>query len=383
MNEKNDQDQNIQSMYEEPSFDISMDDLLIPEVGDQTSNAVIIDDEIEGGFKFNFLGVGQGGSRLAETFYKMGYRRCAAINTAEQDLNTIDMPNKLLIAEGGAGKNPDKAREKFREREDDVLDFIRRSFGDVYDKTFICAGAGGGTGSGLAVPLVQTVKEVYKTLKVKEGKVGMILTLPKDSEGSGVMRVAGNVLEEVWGEVTDGRVSPLIIVDNERVGELYPNLSISKFWETANKSMASLFHLFNLTCAKDSTYSTFDSNDYKQVLDSGILVYGASPVKDWEDPIAVSRAIRENLKGNLLTGGVDIGTATCAGAIVIGGSDQLDNIRQSALDDAFSQLSRMLRPNSLVHRGIYSGDKESLTIFTAIGGVQLPGARKDRLKNGG
>ena len=382
MNENSDQDQNIQSMYEEPSFDIQMDDLLVPEAGDQTSNAVVIDDEIEGGFKFNFLGVGQGGSRLAETFYKMGYRRCAAINTAEQDLNTIDMPNKLLIAEGGAGKNPDKAKQKFKEKEDDVLDFIRRSFGDKYDKTFICAGAGGGTGSGLAVPIVDTVKEVYKTLKLKERKVGMILTLPKDSEGSGVMRVAGEVLEQVWNLVADGQVSPLIIVDNERVGQLYPNLAISKFWDTANRSMASLFHLFNLTCAKDSTYSTFDANDYKQVLDSGILVYGASPVKDWDDPVAVSRAIRENLKGNLLTGGIDISTGTCAGAIVIGGNEQLDNIRQSALDDAFSQLSRMLRPNSLVHRGIYSGDKPNLTIFTAIGGVTIPTQRRDELRNG-
>ena len=146
--------------------------------------------------------------------------------------------------------------------------------------------------------------------------------------------------------------------------------------------MASLFHLFNLTCAKDSTYSTFDANDYKQVLDSGILVYGASPVKDWDDPVAVSRAIRENLKGNLLTGGIDISTGTCAGAIVIGGNEQLDNIRQSALDDAFSQLSRMLRPNSLVHRGIYSGDKPNLTIFTAIGGVTIPTQRRDQLRNG-
>ena len=382
MNENSDQDQNIQSMYEEPAFDIAMDDLLVPEVGDQTSNAVVIDDEIEGGFKFNFLGVGQGGSRLAETFYKMGYRRCAAINTAEQDLNTIDMPNKLLIAEGGAGKNPAKAREKFKQKEDDVLDFIRRSFGDEYDKTFICAGAGGGTGSGLAVPMIDTVREVYDTLKIKEKKVGMILTLPKDSEGSGVMKVAGDVLEEVWNKVADGQISPLIIVDNERVGQLYPNLAISKFWDTANRSMASLFHLFNLTCAKDSTYSTFDSNDYKQVLNSGIIVYGASPVKDWNDPVAVSRAIRENLKSNLLTGGVDISTGTCAGAIVIGGAEQLDNIRQSALDDAFSQLSRMLRPNSLVHRGIYSGDKPNLTIFTAIGGIQLPVERRDQLRNG-
>ena len=42
--------------------------------------------------------------------HKLGYRKLSAINTAQQDLNTIELiENKLWIGEGGAGKNPEVA----------------------------------------------------------------------------------------------------------------------------------------------------------------------------------------------------------------------------------------------------------------------------------
>ena len=45
-----------------------------------------IEDEFEGAYKFAIVGVGQGGSRIAETFWNLGYRRVCVINTAKQDL---------------------------------------------------------------------------------------------------------------------------------------------------------------------------------------------------------------------------------------------------------------------------------------------------------
>mgnify|MGYP003316629931 CR=1 FL=1 len=56
--------------------------------------------------------------------------------------------------------------------------------------------------------------------------------------------------------------------------------------------------LFNLTAAKDSTFTSFDRNDYNSILESGLMVFGASPVEKWDDPVSVSRAIRENVKNN-------------------------------------------------------------------------------------
>ena len=53
---------------------------------------------------------------------------------------------------------------------------------------------------------------------------------------------------------------------------------------------------------------------------------------------------------------------------------------QADLDQAFDQLCRMLAPGNVVHRGIYSGDKDSLTVFTTIGGLARPEEKLKELK---
>ena len=96
------------SEYMNPGgFDISMPDIPIPEPEEEQVAEKEIKDEVETAFKFAFIGAGQGGSRIAETFYDFGYRKVAVLNTAQQDLNTIKkVPHKLCIGEGGAGKDP-------------------------------------------------------------------------------------------------------------------------------------------------------------------------------------------------------------------------------------------------------------------------------------
>ena len=68
----------------------------------------------------------------------------------------------MCIGEGGAGKDPAVAAKCYEEKSEDVLDFMRHSFGDEVDKIFVCAGAGGGTGSGSVVPLVKSSQELLK-----------------------------------------------------------------------------------------------------------------------------------------------------------------------------------------------------------------------------
>ena len=59
---------------------------------------------------------------------------------------------------------------------------MRYSFGDDFDRVFICVGAGGGTGAGTLAPLVDTSKELQETIGIKNNKVGVIVALPKNSE---------------------------------------------------------------------------------------------------------------------------------------------------------------------------------------------------------
>ena len=268
--EKNNEDKidDIVSYNQDSDVDIDLPDIPMPTI-EAASAAKVVKDKFKSAFKFSFVGAGQGGSRLAETFYKFGYNRVCAINTAKQDLNTVSIPNKLCIGDGGAGKDMGLARDLYKDHKEDVFDFIRDSIGEESDRIFVCAGAGGGSGAGTVAPLIETVREYQDTIKCEDhDKVGVILALPKISEGKKVNANSYHVLNDALRLVQEGLVSPLILVDNERISKLYPKLAVGPFWETTNKSVAGLFHLFNMTSAKDSSYSSFDPNDYKQILNS-------------------------------------------------------------------------------------------------------------------
>tara|TARA_Y100001973_G_scaffold106750_1_gene187173 strand:- start:489 stop:1622 length:1134 start_codon:yes stop_codon:yes gene_type:complete len=361
----------------EGSADVSLPEIPMPSVEKKVDD---VKDECEVAFNFAFIGAGQGGSRIAEAFYNLGYRKLSAINTAQQDLNTIKLENKLCIGDGGAGKNPAVAKQLFNERREDVLDFMRDSWGGDVDRVFVCAGAGGGSGAGMCAPLLSTAKEFQEIVNSKSKKVGCILALPQHSEGKKVNENAFHTLVDVLKLVREGTVSPLIILDNEKVNQLYPGVAVSQFWRTANSSTAGLFHLFNLLASKDSSYSSFDSNDYKQLLDTGLIVFGAAPCQKWEQASDISKTVRENLRNNILSGGVDLSTGNSAGVIMIGGKEVLDDVPQENFDRAFDQLTRILGPRSVVHRGIYSGDKPSLTVYTLIGGLGDPIEKINELK---
>ena len=259
-------------------FDVEMPDIPLP---DSREIPDIKDEFVEAGFKFAFIGSGQGGGRIAQTFWKIGYRRVCAVNTAQQDLATLELPetHRLCLGKtGGAGKNPTVAKAAFKECKEDVLDFMRRSFGPSFDRIFVCVGAGGGTGAGTAVHLVDTAVELQKALRCPTEKVGVIVALPKLAEGKRVAANAFNTLNDLLDLTVKGNVSPLIIVDNEKIGTLYPNLAVDPFWNTANLSVCSLFHLFNTICVKHSHYTSFDRADLLTLLDSGLITFGANPV---------------------------------------------------------------------------------------------------------
>lgn len=358
-------------------FDVAVPDIPLP----AQAEAQEIKDTFEGGFKFAFVGAGQGGGRLAQTFYKLGYRRVCAVNTAEQDLATISIPHKMCLgSSGGAGKNPTVAKAAFKEHKEDVLDFMRRSFGPVLDRIFVCAGAGGGTGAGTVVQLVDTAVELQKSLRCASEKIGVIVALPKLAEGKRVAGNAYNTLNDLLFLTEKGVISPLIVVDNEKIGTLYPNLAVDPFWDTANMSVCSLFHLFNTICTKHSHYTSFDKADLQTVIDSGLITFGATPVNKFESETDISYAVRSNLRKNILTGGIDLNTGTVAASVVIGGVQILNSLPQAYIEHAFDQLNRMMKPGNTVHRGIYRGDRNTLVVYTIIGGLGRPEEKLAELK---
>ena len=118
--QKNENDDIIVNQSDD-TFDMELPDIPMPSEEEIDVN---IEDSIPVGFKFAFVGSGQGGSRIAETFNKLGYKRVCAVNTAAQDLATCSISNKLKIGnESGAGKDREVARAVIKEQREDILDF--------------------------------------------------------------------------------------------------------------------------------------------------------------------------------------------------------------------------------------------------------------------
>ena len=376
-------EQDVNAVTEET---VDMDVIDIPDIPlpIATEDTERIEDTFEAGFKIAVIGAGQGGSRIAETFWKMGYRRVCVLNTAIQDLDGINLPDerKMLIGSGGAGKEPAIATQLVDEHREDIYDFMRRSFGTGYDRILITAGAGGGTGAGAAERLVEIAHDVLQSLRIeeeKETKVGVILALPKHSESRKTFANACGLLGRLYQATkpgADNQISPLILIDNERIHQIYPRLSVEQFWGMANKSTCALFHLFNTICIKPSSYASFDTKDYETILNSGVVTLGAVPIIKWDTETDISHAVRDNLKKNILVSDLDLAEANVAGCIFIAGKSILTNIPEAYLDHGFEMLTRMMKAGeSTVHRGIYAGRADSLVVYTIMGGLGAPEAK--------
>lgn len=370
-------------MSEPTKNPIDIDDIPMPEEVDKTD----IEDKLEApvAFKFAFVGVGQGGSRICETFYQMGYRRVAAINTTAKDLAHIDIPtsSKLVIKSGsggtaeteGAGKNPEVAELAIKEQSEEVYDHLRRCWGQSYDWAFICLGAGGGTGAGSMSRTLEIATKVMTDLKLA-AHIGVIVALPKNDEGA---KVAVNSIATIQRLKSYHDVSPIIVIDNERIKAIYPRTPVNQFWQTANKGVCTLLHLFNQIAAQPSPHTTFDPADMSTLLSSGVVAFGATTLKSYETQADISATIRKQLQSNILAA-VDLNKGKRAGCIFVGGQSILDTIPMEYLDHGFEMLTRILADGSVVHRGIYVGSKPDLRVYTMIGELPFPDQRLQELE---
>ena len=81
---------------------------LDPTAHAQAAQQVVVNDEFNYDVAFNlaFVGSGQGGARLASSFYDLGYRRVGLFNTAESDFQGLpDAIERHTLDLGGAAKD--------------------------------------------------------------------------------------------------------------------------------------------------------------------------------------------------------------------------------------------------------------------------------------
>ncbi len=206
------------------------------------------------------IGVGGGGGNAVNHMYKEGIHDVAFVvcNTDSKALEQSPVPVKLQLGhEGlGAGNRPQKAREATEES----LAEVQAMLNDGTKMVFITAGMGGGTGTG-AAPLIAKVAKDMDILTVG------IVTIPFRWEGDKKIDQALDGVEEI-----SKNVDALLVINNERLSEIYSELSLDDAFDRADDTLSiaakSIAEIITMRGKVN-----LDFNDVKTVLkDGGVAI---------------------------------------------------------------------------------------------------------------
>ena len=231
------------------------------------------------------IGVGGGGGNAVNHMYKEGIHEVTFVlcNTDAQSLNDSRVPVHLQLGkEGlGAGNKPAKAKEAAEE----TLDDIKKMLNDGTKMAFITAGMGGGTGTG-AAPVIARLSKELGILTVG------IVTIPFRFEGDKKIDQALDGVEEM-----SKHVDALLVINNERLREIYPEMSVLDAFGKADdtlsiaaKSIAEIITVHGLI--------NLDFNDVRTVLKDGGVAIMSTGYGEGEG--RVKQAIEDALNSPLL-----------------------------------------------------------------------------------
>lgn len=317
-------------------------------------------------FKWGFVGIGQGGCRIADSFYRLGYEDCVFINTAEVDLALIECPEdqKILIGDtgDGAGKDPTVAERALSHSLDAVKDAL--GFVGECEQIFVCAGAGGGTGTGACLPVFHLIKEL-----MPDTPVGIIASMPGEPElvSAATARNAQDLLSKCCDLVDSKSVHPLIVIDNQEIRRRVKPRSLRTLWVDGNNRFALLMHKLNTLSATPTMLVSLDKADLKTLMfSSGTLSIGSHEITHPEDEKLIASHLNRSFTNGILSrSDSPVEESDCACVLTVPPS-VLDG--EVSFFDRFSSvvdkyLTRM--PNTYVHRGIYE-DEHSASIYSYV-----------------
>lgn len=213
------------------------------------------------------IGVGGGGSNAINYMFQAGINGVDFVicNTDSQALQNSPVPNKIQLGvsltEGlGAGANPEVGEQAAIESMEDIKTML-----DTTTKmVFITAGMGGGTGTGAAPVIAKLAKEMDILT------VG-IITMPFQFEGKMRCQQAQKGIERLRDHVDS-----LIIINNNKLREVYGNLGFKAGFSKADEVLATAARGIAEVITHHYTQN-IDLRDAKTVLsNSGTAIMGSS-----------------------------------------------------------------------------------------------------------
>jgi cell division protein FtsZ len=213
------------------------------------------------------IGVGGGGSNAINHMFKQGIKGVDFVicNTDSQALENSPVPIKIQLGisltEGlGAGANPKVGEESAVESYDELKSMLTASTKMI----FITAGMGGGTGTG-AAPIIARMAKEMDILTVG------IVTIPFQFEGKMRCEQANIGVENLRQNVDS-----LIVINNNKLREVYGNLGFKAGFSKADEVLATAARGIAEVITHHYTQN-IDLRDAKTVLaNSGTAIMGSA-----------------------------------------------------------------------------------------------------------
>ncbi len=309
---------------------------------------------VEGQANIKVIGIGGAGNNMVSWLYKKGVKgaEIMACNTDQQHLNMTESDRKFLIGKDvtrglGCGGFPEKGAEAAQESLQEIKECLKGA-----DMVFVCAGEGGGTGTGAAPVVAQVARDAGAIV------IGTV-TMPFKIERARVDKAEFGLQQ--LRQVTD----TVIVIDNNRLVQIAGNLPIKHAFAVANELISTMIKGIVETIAIPSLVN-LDYADVKTIMKNGgvaVIGVGASDTEN---------RVEEAVKGALTNPLLDISYDGATGALihVAGGPDMtLDEISrvgelitESLDDDA----------NVIWGARVSEDMKGKLTVMTIVTGVKSP-----------
>jgi cell division protein FtsZ len=272
-----------------------------------------------------------------------------AMNTDALHLSVTKADEKFLLGKEltkglGAGGKPNVGREAAKE----ALMDIKRAVSGA-DMVFVCAGMGGGTGTGASPVVAQVAKESGAVV------IGVV-TMPFESEKARIDKAEFGLQE--LREVTD----TCIVLDNNRLVDIAGQLPIEQAFAVANELVSTMIKGIVETITLPSLIN-LDYADVSAIMKGGgVAVIG---IGEADTADRVNEAVRQALTHPLLD--VDYRGATGALIHVTCGPD----LKLEEFDVIGKTVSENLSPDAQVIIGAriskeFTGRVRVITIMTGV-----------------
>ncbi|MEK6935079.1 MAG: cell division protein FtsZ [Nanoarchaeota archaeon] len=300
------------------------------------------------------IGVGGAGSNMINWLHKKGVdgAEIIGVNTDKQHLDIISADHKILIGKEltrglGCGGFPEKGREAARENMHDLRALLKYA-----DMTFVCAGEGGGTGTGAAPLVAELAKESGSIV------IGTV-TMPFDIERARVDKA------EFGLQQLRESCDTVIVIDNNRLVNIAGNLPIQQAFAVANELISTMIKGIVEIIAVPSLVN-LDYADVKAIMANGdVSVIG---IGEADSEARVDEAVKRALTNPLL----DVNYEGANGALIhISGGEDLTLDEVSKVGE---MVTEALDPDSNVIWGarIDPSLNGKLRVMTIITGVSSP-----------